>query len=108
MRQMYQRGIRASRMLPEARLVALTLLQYAHYRTGLCTKREPSLEELAYATGLTTGQARVQLEVLTSRGWLTQRKVTTGPRIGRLTYQLCIPQLVLERLRNRTDAAPTS
>jgi len=106
MRQLYQLGLRSSGMRPEARLVALTLMGYAHYRTGLCTKREPSSEELAQATGLTEGQALVQLQILTSRGWLTRREVLEGPRAGQQAYQLCIPRLALDQLRARRTSTP--
>lgn len=35
MRTMIERGMRISRLHPEARLVALTLLGYAHHKTGV-------------------------------------------------------------------------
>ncbi len=101
MRQLYQQAMRISRMRPETRLVALTLLGYANWRHGLLNKYAPTTEQLAYATGLTDGQVRVQLEILTQRGWLTERALTTGPRAGQRVPQLCIPEFALTRVRNR-------
>jgi hypothetical protein len=103
-RQMFQQGIRLSRMRPEARLVALTLLTYANFRTGLLNKYQPEARELASATGLTEGQALTQIEVLTQRGWLTRRSPKVGPRQGQPVLQLCVPALVLEQLRQRRAA----
>jgi hypothetical protein len=103
-RQMFQQGIRLSRMHPEARLVALTLLTYANFRTGLLNKYQPEARELASSTGLTEGQALVQIEVLTQRGWLTHRAPTRGPRQEQQVLQLCIPDLVLQQLRRRRAA----
>ncbi|MEU9400593.1 hypothetical protein [Streptomyces sp. NPDC048242] len=101
LRPSLQQGIRLSRMRPESRLLALTLLGYVNFRTGLMLKHEPTPAELAAATGLTEGQVLVQLVVLTQRGWLTRRHPTIGPRKGQLVYQLCVPQLVLQQLRAR-------
>lgn len=103
-RQMFQQGMRLSRMHPEARLVGLTLLAYANFKTGLLNKYEPNAKELAHATGLTEGQALVQIEVLTQRGWLTQHTPGRGPRQGRQVLHLCIPALVLQQLRQRQSA----
>ncbi|MFI5685860.1 hypothetical protein [Streptomyces sp. NPDC051636] len=99
LRQAFQQSMRISRMNAESRLVALTLLGFANFRTGLLNKYQPTSAQLAAATGLTEGQVLVQLEVLTQRGWLTQRALTTGPRKGQEVYQLCIPQAVLSQLR---------
>ncbi|MDT7847244.1 hypothetical protein [Streptomyces justiciae] len=108
-RQMFQQGMRISRMQPHARLVGLTLLAYANYKTGLLNKYEPNSKELSYATGLTEAQALVQLEVLAQRGWLTYRTLSRGPRQGREVMQLCVPALVLEQLRRRRAAGtPTT
>lgn len=101
LRRMIQQGMRISRMRPEARLTALTLLGYANYRTGLVNKHLPDMQELAYATGLTEGQVRVQVEVLTQRGWLTYRVLGRGPREGQQVIQLCVPAHVLQQLRDR-------
>ncbi|MFF9285444.1 hypothetical protein [Streptomyces griseosporeus] len=102
--QMVQQGMRVSRMRPEARLVALTLLGYAHPRTGLLDKYWPSCEQIAYASGLTTGQVLVQLEVLAQRGWLVQRSFSQGPRQGQTVHRLVIPSWVLEHVRSRRNA----
>lgn len=105
LRQMYQQAIRISGMRPETRLVALTLLGFANFRTGLLNKYQPSSSELGDITGLTEDQAVVQLNILTQRGWLSQRRTTRGPRQNQLTYQLCIPQAVLIQLRSRRTTA---
>jgi hypothetical protein len=100
MRTMVQIGLRISRMHPEARLVALTLLGYAHNKTGMVFPRfQPSPEELAEDTGLTVGQVGVQIHVLTQRGWLYTRRVTGGVDAGREGLNLCVPALVLEQVR---------
>lgn len=115
LRSMFEQGIRISRMHSGARLTALSLLGYANFQTGLIHARwRPTPEELAYATGLTTGQVLVQLDVLTSRGWLTTRTLTRGPRTGSTALQLCIPAAVLQQIRDRAtrdqvdaDTTPT-
>ncbi|WP_326780403.1 helix-turn-helix domain-containing protein [Streptomyces longwoodensis] len=107
LRQMLQHGMRISRMQPEARLVALTLLGYANFQTGRVHPRwQPTVEQLAEATGLSTGQVLVQLEVLTSRGWLQEHVLNQGPRAGTPVPQLCIPAWVLEQLRARAHQIP--
>jgi len=114
MRSMYEQGMRISRMLPEARLVGLTLLGYANFQTGQIHARwRPTAEQLSYATGLTVGQVLVQVQVLTSRGWLTEHTLTRGPRAGSVALQLFIPAAVLEQIRDRAvqataEAAETS
>lgn len=108
LRQMFQQGIRISRMQPEARLVGLTLLTYANFRTGLLNKHAPTPEQLAYATGLTEGQVLVQIQVLKQRGWLTERVLTVGPREGQAVFQLGIPGAVLHQLRNRRATPPSA
>jgi hypothetical protein len=102
LRPLYQQGIRSSRMLPEARLVGLTLLGYANFQTGLVHEKwRPTTDELAYATGLTSAQVLVQLEVLTQRGWMYIRTLKEGARAGTNVLQLCLPAAVLEDLRAR-------
>ncbi|MFD6024527.1 hypothetical protein [Streptomyces griseoluteus] len=100
-RVLFQQGMRISQMLPHSRLVGLTLSGFANWRTGLVMRHEPTPERLSSATGLTEAQVLVQLQILTQRGWLTRRRLTTGPRNGQLVFQLCIPRVVLEQLRNR-------
>jgi hypothetical protein len=100
MRTMVERGMRISRLHPEARLVALTLLGYAHYKTGTVFPRfRPTREQLAEATGLTPGQIDVQIHVLTQRGWLCSRRITQGHDTGRLALALAVPALILEQVR---------
>ncbi|MDX2520551.1 MULTISPECIES: helix-turn-helix domain-containing protein [Streptomyces] len=100
MRPTFHRGLRISRMHPEARLVALTLLGYAHHTTGVVFPRyQPSAEQLAEDTGLTPGQIDVQIGVLTQRGWLGTRRINQGADAGRDGLRLTIPALVLEQVR---------
>jgi hypothetical protein len=110
LRPLYQQGIRTSRMLPEARLTALTLLGYANFQTGLVHEKwRPTTEELAEATGLSSARVLVQLEVLTQRGWLYARVLKEGPRAGTEVLQLCLPAAVLEYLRSRQpEGGPAS
>jgi hypothetical protein len=96
----YHWGLILSGMRPESRLLAYTLLWYAHHRTGrIAPHLKPSREQLATATGLSTAQVGVQLEILRSRGWLRLSPVTEGPRRGQDRYDLTIPSLYLERIR---------
>jgi hypothetical protein len=100
LRSLLPRALRKSRMHPEARLVALTLLGYAHFKSGLVNNRNrPDIEQLAEDTGITTGQIQVQLHVLTQRGWLYTRLLTRGPHNGQPGLFLAIPSLLLEQTR---------
>ncbi|EYT83972.1 hypothetical protein CF54_04155 [Streptomyces sp. Tu 6176] len=108
LRHTYQRGMRISGMTPATRLVALTLLGYAHGKTGLLNKHAPNTDQLANATGLSAGQVRVQLEILTQRGWLTQHTPASGPRQGQHVLQLCIPAAALHQVRTHQDLEPAS
>ncbi|MFF8485212.1 hypothetical protein [Streptomyces antibioticus] len=102
LRQMFEQGIRISAMNANTRLVALTLLGYANFRTGeIHTRWRPAPEQLAIATGLSTDQIHVQLRVLTDRGWLTEFTLATGPRAGQPCWRLGIPMAVLQQLRDR-------
>ncbi|MER6531189.1 hypothetical protein [Streptomyces sp. NPDC001508] len=101
-RGVFESAIRISGMTPNTRLTALTLLSYANFRTGrIPTRREPSAEQLARATGLTASQVLVQLEILTQRGWLHRRAIKSGPRKGALVLDLAVPAAVLHQLRER-------
>ncbi|MGW3110525.1 hypothetical protein [Streptomyces sp. NPDC001091] len=106
-RPMVQKGLRLSRMRPESRLVALTLLGYVNWRTGWMRQHQPTTAELAAATGLTEGQVLVQMEILIQRGWLARYHPATGPRQDELVYRLCIPQVVLQQLRDRSPDQAT-
>ncbi|MGW0821789.1 hypothetical protein [Streptomyces sp. NPDC002845] len=102
MRSMYAQAIRISRLRPEARLVALSLLSFSNFRTGrirACEK--PGLRQLSYATGLTMDTAHEQVQVLTQQGWLRSRVLTVGPHAGEDVLQLCVPAQVLDHLRAR-------
>jgi hypothetical protein len=99
-RNQFQHGLRISRMHPPARLVALTLLGYANDKTGLLSASHgPTVEQLAEHTGLLAAQVRVQLQVLTQRGWLYSRPIVAGPRAGTTGLCLAVPAGVLEELR---------
>ncbi|MDX3455089.1 hypothetical protein PV396_24630 [Streptomyces sp. ME02-8801-2C] len=101
LRPMFQQAMRISRLLPNSRLVALTLLGYSHYETGLI-RRHPTTAELAYATGLTKAQVLTQVQILTQRGWLRTNPLPAPAGIGQLAPQLCIPAPVLNQIRSRT------
>jgi hypothetical protein len=100
LRNLLPRALRKSRMHPNARLVALTLLAYANFKTGLVNSRHrPDVERLAEDTGLTTGQVEVQLHILTQRGWLYTRTLTQGAQAGQMGLFLAVPGLLLEQVR---------
>ncbi|MFE1925839.1 hypothetical protein ACFW91_25110 [Streptomyces asoensis] len=101
-RAFFEQGVRISNMTPHTRLTALTLLGYANFNSGEIHPRwRPGAEKLAIATGLTVDQVRVQLDILTSRGWLGEFALTSGPRAGQLCLQLGVPAAVLQQLRDR-------
>ncbi len=96
----YHRAILMSGMQPETRLTALTLLWFAHHKTGsIRPTDQPSRQELVDSTGLSTDRIGVQIEVLRERGWLHLNPITEGPRTGLPRYDLTIPALYLERVR---------
>ncbi|OQQ16098.1 hypothetical protein B0675_02085 [Streptomyces sp. M41(2017)] len=97
---LYQRGLQMSGMLPEARLVAHTLLMYANHRTGRISPNfQPSREQLAEDTGLDPARIGVQIEVLRQRGWLALTTIAEGPRTGQSRFDMTIPSLYIERIR---------
>ncbi|MEV1063425.1 hypothetical protein [Streptomyces sp. NPDC050263] len=101
-RTMLEQGVRISGMKPNTRLVALTLLGYANFRNGEIHARwRPTPEQLAIATGLTADQIGVQLAALTSRGWIHEFTLASGPRAGERCWQLGVPVAVLQQLRDR-------
>lgn len=105
---LYRRGLMLSGMLPEARLVAHTLLMYANHRTGRISPNfQPSRDQLVEDTGLEAARVGVQLEVLRQRGWLTLTPIAEGPRVGLPRFDLTIPSLYMARIRGprRTDRA---
>lgn len=107
MRSMYLRGMRISRLLPESRLIALTLMGYADYRTGVLSRFAPDTEQLSYATGLNPRQARLHVEILTQRGWLGSHRLTQGPRTGQVVLHLGVPPWVLKQLRDHPAGTAT-
>lgn len=93
-------GLRYSRMPAHARLVGHDLMWRASHATGqISPSLQPTREQLALATGLTTGQVDVALQVLSSRGWLHSRRLKEGPRAGQPAYRLAIPAVTLEQVR---------
>jgi hypothetical protein len=109
MRTMVERGMRISRLHPETRLVALTLLSYSNHKSGFIYRRYmPTAEQLAEATGLTDGQVQVQIHVLTQRGWLYSRRIPQGHDAGRTALSFAVPALVLEQVRAARAAAEAS
>ncbi|MFF6985642.1 hypothetical protein [Streptomyces sp. NPDC010273] len=97
---MYRLGLMFSGMLPETRLMGLTLLWYAHHRTGRISPGfQPDTERLAADTGLDTARVGVQIEILRQRGWLRLTPIAEGPRVGRPRFELTIPTLHLQRIR---------
>ncbi|MFF5001751.1 hypothetical protein ACFY3G_02890 [Streptomyces phaeochromogenes] len=102
-RATYQRGIRLSRMTPNSRLMAHTLIWYSSHITGrINPSGQPSIDELSYATGLTIDQVKVQLSILETRGWLYFHTVNEGPNRGETTMRLAIPAHILEQIRARS------
>lgn len=85
---------------PHARLVAHDLLHRANSKNGrIGTNNQPSIDQLAKATGLTPAQAGVALQVLYTRGWIAYRPACPDDR--QPLYDLVIPALELERARGR-------
>ena len=109
MRTVFLRGVRLSRMRPESRLVALTLLGYSNFKNGLINPHyRPSIEQLAEDTGLTNRQIHVQIHILTQRGWLHTRRITQGAYAGKPGLNLSVPAPVLERVRAAQEAEQAS
>ncbi|MDX2846638.1 hypothetical protein PV377_48410, partial [Streptomyces ipomoeae] len=105
LRSLFPRAVRISRMHPAARLIALTLLGHAHFKTGLVSPaRRPDMTQLAEETGLTTRQVEVQIHVLTQRGWLYTRPLTQGRHAGEEGLFVAVPALLLEHLRAARSA----
>lgn len=108
-RRFFLLGLRRSRMHPHSRLVGHDLMWRASHATGrILPAAQPTVEQLAGATGLTTGQVEVALANLHSRGWLYPRRRQEGGRAGRPAYTLTIPAGVLEEIRalRRDNPAP--
>jgi len=98
-RPLFEQGVRASKMTPHARLVALTLLTFANAGTGeLPPERQPFLDGLTEATGLNRGQVVVQLRVLETRGWV-RRHPASPPAYEQALLRPVIPRFALDRLR---------
>ncbi|MFF9215578.1 hypothetical protein [Streptomyces viridosporus] len=107
-RRYYVHGMRHGGLPAHARLVGHDLLWRAGDSTGrIPPKLQPTLEDISSATGLTTRQVEVALQVLRTRGWLYDRLVTVGPRTGTTAYELAIPAFALERIRARLRRKPS-
>jgi hypothetical protein len=108
-RKFFLFGIRRSGLPPHARLVGHDLVWRASHATGrISPNLNPSSEVLANATGLTTGQVDVALQVLHTRGWLGYRVLQTGPRAGQSVFRLTIPAAALEDIRAWLSQKPTT
>ncbi|MFD5656968.1 hypothetical protein [Streptomyces hirsutus] len=107
-RKHYLFGLRFSTMPAHARLVGHDLLWRASHATGrIPPKLQPSIEAVSLATGLTTMQVGVALQILRTRGWLYDRPVTHGPRTGSTAFELTIPAFALERVRAHLKRKPS-
>ncbi|MFF3928614.1 hypothetical protein [Streptomyces hirsutus] len=99
-RKYFMYGMRASRMHAHARLVGHDLVWRTNHATGrISPNRQPSLEVLALATGLNTGQVGVALQILHTRGWFRYHVLQEGPRKGQTVIALTIPAAALENIR---------
>jgi hypothetical protein len=104
LRPYYHQAIRISGMHPNSRLTALTMLGYAHHKTGLVSRHLHSDEQLAGDTALSLAQVRVHLEILRQRGWLELRTLSRGDRVGQQVWQVRIPGPLLQRVRAQRNA----
>ncbi|MCP3758182.1 hypothetical protein [Streptomyces sp. TBY4] len=84
----FQQGIRCSQMLPQTRLVALTLASLASDSGEIDASAQPGLMGLVAATGLTPGRAAVNLRILEQRGWLQPLR---GSRYETTVFTLTLP-----------------
>ncbi|MEU6376764.1 hypothetical protein [Streptomyces sp. NPDC046909] len=99
-RRIFLLALRRSHMHPHSRLVGHDLMWRANHATGrILAVAQPTVEQLASATGLTTGQVEVALANLHSRGWLHYRRRQAEARADRPAYSLAIPAGVLEEVR---------
>lgn len=96
-RARYQQGIRCSRMIPQTRLVALTLASLASDTGKIPADAQPGLAGLAAATGLRPGQVAVNLRTLETRGWLSPLH---GARYEVAVFELVLPLYVRSRQLN--------
>jgi len=95
-------------MHPHARLVGHDLMWRAVHATGrISPKLQPTIEAVSLATGLTTAQVGVALQVLRTRGWLYDRPVQEGPRRGTTSFELAIPSWALEQIRAHLRRKPS-
>lgn len=93
-------AVRRSSLPSSSRLIAHDLVWRAGHANGrISPNMRPDREYLALATGLTTAQVDVAVNTLTSRGWITHRPITTGPRAGGHQWVLTIPAAALEDVR---------
>ncbi|MFB7171114.1 hypothetical protein ACFCYM_09870 [Streptomyces sp. NPDC056254] len=93
----YQQGVRCSQMIPQARLVALTLASLASDTGEIPDGAQPGMAGLASATGLPIGRVAVNVRTLETRGWLTRLQ---GTRHERAVFQLTLPLYVRSRQLN--------
>jgi hypothetical protein len=99
-RPMFTAALVISQTHPHARLVGYDLVHRASFATGrIEADHYPTRETISHATGLTTAQVDVAMEVLGSRGFLIRRTVDSGPRAGELRHDLAVPTHLLLKVR---------
>ncbi|MFR0354121.1 hypothetical protein [Streptomyces sediminimaris] len=98
-RTVFRYCLTRSGLPPHARLIAHELLARANDKNGRLGPKQPFLDQLAHATGLTEAQTGVALQVLYTRGWIAYRPACPDDR--QPLYDLVIPALELERARGR-------
>ncbi|CAL9599275.1 hypothetical protein [Streptomyces sp. enrichment culture] len=99
-RRFFLLGLRRSGLPASSRLLAHDLMWRAGHHNGrISPNMTPDREHLALATGLTVAQVDVAINTLTTRGWLYNRRLVSGPREGSTHWALAIPAAALEDVR---------
>lgn len=99
-RRYFLLGLRRSGLPASSRLLAHDLMWRAGHHNGrISPNMQPDREYLALATGLTVTQVDVAINTLKSRGWLYDRRLASGPRVGSTHWALAIPAAALEDVR---------
>ncbi|NUP19037.1 MAG: hypothetical protein HOZ81_23690 [Streptomyces sp.] len=94
----YLQAIRGARMIPHTKLVGLVLVTFASPDGVIPASRQPGIDGLVTATGLTAGMVAVQLGALEQRQWL---QPVPGARYETAPLQLSIPAIDMARIRPR-------
>ncbi|MFI9005082.1 hypothetical protein [Streptomyces sp. NPDC053541] len=99
-RQLYERGITGSRLIPATQLVALTLASHADWETGrIPADDQPRLAGLVAETELDAGRVVVSLQILEDRGWI--RRASRRERWDTADAELTIPSPIMRRLKRK-------